>query len=486
MAAQPTNERLPWYSSFYWRIAISFVVFVVVVLVAQSIMFSYMMARSGSALSFRSPNTLATIIAMEAAAALTGNPQTDLDAYLKDNYASVPLGTYIVMKDGRVAANHATDLPESIKEDTLALLAGADPRDTPRTGRVSGPVVSAPIQVANELRGMVVLPPPPRPDGMLRDVGRLLSLPGTQVLMAVTTLAAVVIFAPARRRLRGLEGAAARLGGGDLGARAPESGRDEIARVARAFNRMAAELAARDEALRMSNQLRRQMLADVSHELKTPLTTMRGYLDTLDMPEVHLDLTTRGRYLDIVQRETRRLERIVADLLDLARYENGVATFEMRVFAIERVFTHVAERHEREARARNIDIRIEVASAVDQLVGDPGRIEQVIDNLVANALRHTSDGGLIALRASESNGDCRLSVVDSGHGIPPEHLPYVFDRFYKIDAARAADNGGDSGLGLSIAKAIVERQGGTIGVTSRPGLTEFTIVLPRQSTSTNL
>ena len=184
-----------------------------------------------------------------------------------------------------------------------------------------------------------------------REVGRMLSLPGTLVLFAATLLAALVIFRPARRRLTALEDAAIRLGGGDLSARAPDTGGDEIARVAQAFNRMAADLSAREEALRASDTQRRQMLADVSHELRTPLTTMRGYLETLLMPEVESDAATRARYLETVERETRRLERIVQDLLDLARLEGGGGTLERRLFAIERVFAAVVRRHERELSA---------------------------------------------------------------------------------------------------------------------------------------
>jgi two-component system OmpR family sensor kinase len=253
-----------------------------------------------------------------------------------------------------------------------------------------------------------------------------------------------------------------------------------------AFNRMAAELAARDDALRTADRLRRQMFADVSHELKTPLTAMRGYIDTLHMPEVALDGSTRARYLDLVQRETGRLERLVSDLLDLARYENAVASFDIRVFDIGRGFGHVVERHEREARSRGIGLHVDIAPAADQLVGDPGRIEQVIDNLVSNALRYTPEGGAIALHAVAANGGARLSVVDSGEGIAPEHLAHVFDRFYKVDASRTGGANGGSGLGLSIAKAIVEQHGGTIEVFSRPGRTEFRIELPGQSASANL
>ena len=449
----------------------------IVVLIAQSIMFSYMMARSTGRLPYRSPNTLATIVAADVRTILARAPDADLTDHLRRQYGNVPLGVFVVTRDGRVVANSARTLPEEIRLETMAALSGEDPRRTHPQARVGGPVVTAPIQVANELRGMVVMPPPGS-SGMVREIGRLLSLPGTLVLLVVTALAAVVIFAPARRRLRALEDAATRLGAGDLKARAPETGRDEIARVAHAFNRMAAELAARAEALRTADRLRRQMFADVSHELKTPLTAMRGYLDTLHMPEVALDASTRDRYLNIVRRETGRLERLVSDLLDLARYENAVASFDIRVFDIERVFSHVVERHERDARSRGIGLQVQIAPPADQLVGDPGRIEQVIDNLVTNALRYTPEGGTIELHAAPVNGGARLSVIDSGAGIAPEHLHHVFDRFYKVDASRTGGANGGSGLGLSIAKAIVEQHGGTIDVFSQPGRTEFRIVFP--------
>jgi signal transduction histidine kinase len=220
------------------------------------------------------------------------------------------------------------------------------------------------------------------------------------------------------------------------------------------------------------------MMADVSHELKTPLTAMRGYIETLRMPEVALDAERRDRYFETIDRETRRLERIVRDLLDLARYEHGGVVLQRRVFDIERLFDNVVGRHERDAQAKAVAIHIHVEPRADQVVADPDRIEQAVENLVSNALRHTPSGGTIALGASHADGVAMLTVSDSGGGIAPEHLPHVFERFYKVDAARASESTG-SGLGLSITKAIVERHGGTIRVTSEPGRTTFTILLPQ-------
>jgi len=230
----------------------------------------------------------------------------------------------------------------------------------------------------------------------------------------------------------------------------------------------------------------------VSHELKTPLTALRGYLETLHMSDLDLDPATRARYFDTIERETIRLDRLADDLLDLARLEARVGAIDARLFAVERVFQHVMLRHEPETRQREIEVDVSVAEEADQIVADPERIEQMVENLFANALRCIPAGGRIELLAKGDGNAIVLSVVHSGQGIPADRVPFVFDRFYPADRSRRRDAPG-SGLGLAIAKAIVERHRGSIGVTSEPGRTAFTIVLPHQSaepahhsTSTNL
>jgi two-component system OmpR family sensor kinase len=483
------DTRSRWYRSFYWRIGVSFVVLVVVVLVAQSVFVGFWLARANVEDTTHSPNNRAARIAADLGARLAQDGAQDLTvnlhAYLAAQHDRGP-GVFVVMKDGRAASSSDEPLPDEIRRSAHAALAGVDLSRSGAPPKLSGAFVSAPILVGSDLRGLVVLPPPPARGEIARNVGRLLSLPGTLLLIAATVLAAVLIFTPARRRLRELEEAAQRLGEGDLTARAPERGGDEIARVAHAFNTMATELSARDEALRTSDRLRRQMLADVSHELKTPLTSMRGYLETLQMPDVAVDPETRARYFQTVERETRRLEHIVADLLDLARYENGVAALNPRVFAMPRLFEHIAQRHEREVRARDIVLSTHVAPEADQVIADPDRLEQALENLVANALRHTPRDGTIDVRATMDDGMLVLEVIDSGTGIGPEHLAHVFDRFYKVEASRTASAASESvasgsGLGLSIVKAIVERHDGTISVTSVPGRTIFRITLPQSA-----
>jgi signal transduction histidine kinase len=473
--------RLSWYRSFYWRIGLTFVASVVVVLITQGVILRRT-PRAAPFDVFRGP-VLAADVAVDVADVLRRGQEAELNAYLASRY---PTG------DERQFAWHVfVALRRRIYSNTGG---GPVPGIVPALGlSVFGrrrlttadnitAVPTAPIVVDGRFEGIVVVlvRPPRRNDGFTvpREVAQLLSLPSTLLLMAAAVVGAMVIFYAPRRRLRALELAAQRLGEGDLSARAPQKGGDEIARVAAAFNRMAAELQARDTALRTSVALRRQLMADVSHELKTPLTAMRGYIETLRMPEVALDAERRERYFETIDRETRRLERIVKDLLDLARYEGGGVVLQPRLFDIERLFQNVSGRHERDAQTKGVAIRIHVDAHADQVVADPDRIEQAIENLVGNALRHTPAGGTITLRATQADGAATLSVSDTGAGIVPEHLPHVFERFYKVDTARAADSTG-SGLGLSITKAIVERHGGTIRVTSQPGDTTFTVVLPQ-------
>jgi len=474
------SPRLAWYRSFYWRIGITFVAFVVVVLITQGVILSRT-PRVAPFDVFRPP-VLAAEVAADVADVLRREPDADLNAHLQSRY---PLAdetqwgwSVFAALRKKIYSNTTGPVPSIVP--LTALSAFGRRRLTTADGVT--PVASAPVVVDGRFEGLVfVLVRPPRPSaglGVPRQVAQLLSLPSTILLMAASVVVALVIFYPARRRLRALEQAAQRVGEGDLGARAPQKGGDEIARVAAAFNRMAGELEARDAALRTSDALRRQMMADVSHELKTPLTAMRGFIETLRMPEVVLDVDRRDRYFETIDSETRRLERIVKDLLDLARYEGGAVVLQRRLFDIERLFENVAGRHERDAHSKGVAIRIHVDAHADQVVADPDRIEQAIENLVGNALRHTPAGGTITLSATQADGAATLSVSDTGVGIAPEHLPHVFERFYKVDTARAAESTG-SGLGLSITKAIVERHGGTIGVTSRPGHTTFAVVLPQ-------
>jgi two-component system sensor histidine kinase BaeS len=302
---------------------------------------------------------------------------------------------------------------------------------------------------------------------------------GLLLLVAGTAVAALVIFRPAQARLRAVEDAARRFGEGDLTARAPAIGGDEVASVAEAFNRMASDLAARQAQIVEADRARRQLLADVSHELMTPLTAIRGYAETLALPQFLPGSNEGQRAVKVIQEEGERIERLVGDLLDLARFEAGGMSLAQEYVDVAEIFERVTERHAKTARDKNVAILVELHDEDIRLVGDSHRLEQAMQNLAANALRHTPPGGHVRLGASRTNGNVRLTVTDDGVGIPEEHLPHVFDRFYKADQSRL--HAGGSGLGLSIVKAIIERHGGTVSVRSRQGAeTVFEVILPER------
>jgi signal transduction histidine kinase len=497
-----------WSKSLYWRVALGLIAFLALMLAAQGALYLWMTERVAGSMPARDPRRLAVLVASDVAAAIAADPALDLGAYIQREFGNVFQTFLVAMDDGRVFANH-DDVPEELEAMRVDLArrppfgrgfgprrglgpppdfdrAGEPrpPRPRPRRegGRGFGPPPGprgefAPIMLGGEPIGrVVVLPGGPPFSRVVRELGPTMGVVGGGVLIVGITLVAFIVFGPVRRRLRQVQDATERLGAGDLSARAPDKGGDEVAAVAASFNRMADELTARARALEASDRARRQLLADVSHELMTPLTAMRGYVETLGMGELELDEDTRARYLAIITDETHRLERIIGDLLDLARLEGGGGTMRREAVDVASLFDRVASRHERELRERGITLMRDVDPGASRVVGDPDRLEQALQNLAANALRHTPDGGHITLSAAPVEGGVRMRVHDSGSGIAPEHLPLIFDRFYKVDAARKAAGGG-SGLGLSIVKAIVERHGGTIVAFNDQGAV-FEIVLP--------
>jgi signal transduction histidine kinase len=515
-----SNPR--WYQSLYWRIALGLFAFLALMLAAEAGLFLWLTDKIAGSFPARSPRRLAVLVASDVGAALAANRNLDLEPYLHEQYGDALQTFVIIMDDGRTLSNH-DDVPnalvEAVREEIEYLESlgarrfarrwgnappSADDPNAPQLnpppdrgpdGRGGGPDLRgggpgplgggfrarrgrefAPILVAGMPVGrVVVLPGGPPFSRVLKTLGPRMAPVAGGVLIVGTALIAFIVFGPARRRLKDVQTATERLGGGDLSARAPESGGDEVTALARAFNRMAEELASRARALEASDNARRQLLADVSHELMTPLTAMRGYIETLSMTELHLDDKTRERYLAIVTEETHRLEQIIGDLLDLARLEGGGTTIRRDRVDVAGLFSRVSARHERELAQRTIRLVQNVDPAADHVTGDRDRLEQALQNLAANALRHTPDGGAITLSSATTAEGIVLTVRDTGPGIPPEHLPLIFDRFYKADASRKAAGG--SGIGLSIVKTIVERHGGTISARNDGGAV-FEIRLP--------
>jgi signal transduction histidine kinase len=246
---------------------------------------------------------------------------------------------------------------------------------------------------------------------------------------------------------------------GDLSARVSTEGSGEFPHFVRSFNHMA-------EALETADRQRRELLADVTHELRTPLTVIQGNLE--GMRDGVYDATPEQ--IDLVLDESHKLSRLVDDLRLLTLAEAGQLPLELQPLDVPQLLADVRDAFAFEAQAAGVTIRSTVAGPLPSLIADPQRLEQVLGNLVTNALRHTPSGGEICLGTELlSENALRFWVSDSGEGIPPEDLPRIFDRFWRADPARSHRAGAGMGLGLAIAKSLVEAHGGQIWAESEVG-----------------
>ena len=229
--------------------------------------------------------------------------------------------------------------------------------------------------------------------------------------------------------------------------------------------------------LRRADRIRRDFVANVSHELRTPLTAIRGYVEALLDGPAHDAETTR--FLEIIARHSTRMERLVKDLLRLARLDAGQEPLELADVSVEGLFAGVTGDLQTLTDARHQQVTHRVTPPALTMRCDPAKLHDVLRNLVENASAYTPEGSSIELGATSDDGRIRLTVADSGNGIPETDLPRIFERFYRVDKARARESGG-TGLGLSIVRHLVELHGGRVSAQNRPeGGAIFTIAFPR-------
>ena len=273
------------------------------------------------------------------------------------------------------------------------------------------------------------------------------------------------------RSVASIADAASDVAGGHYEIRVPAPGLGvEFEALASAFNQMAVRLGSVE-------QTRRRLLADLGHEIRTPVATLDAYLEALEDGVATLDAETT----ELLRSQTRRLARLSDDIGSVSRAEEGQVQMDMRVVHPESVVAASADAMAEAYEAKGVHLVRDIAVGSPALSLDPERIAQVLGNLLDNALRHTPAGGTVTISATASadTGGVQLSVADTGDGIPAEHLRHVFERFYRVDASRDRTHGG-SGIGLAIAKALVEAHGGQLTVSS-PGIGQgatFRLILP--------
>jgi signal transduction histidine kinase len=267
--------------------------------------------------------------------------------------------------------------------------------------------------------------------------------------------------------LRDMAAAARKMERGDYSERVVTASRDEVGQLAVAFNRMSSELESME-------RVRRDLVANVSHELKTPISALHAHLENL------LDGVERPEpaTLQVMLAQSERLGRLVDQLLQLSQLESGELPLRREAVSLRPLVARVISEIEVTRGRRDVDLAHEVAEDLPTVFADAERVHQVLFNLLDNAVRLSPPGGKVSVRATRHGRTVEVAVRDTGPGIPPEHLPRLFERFYRVDTARSRDEGG-TGIGLAIARSVVEAHGGRIWADSEPGRgSTFTFELP--------
>lgn len=279
-------------------------------------------------------------------------------------------------------------------------------------------------------------------------------------------------------RIVTLNQAAQEIASGDLSVRVPVTGNDEMASLARTFNLMAGRLQAADQKQRDLELLRRNLIAWVGHDLRTPLASIRAIVEALADGMVE-ESETVDRYLHTAQREIHSLSLLLDDLFELAQLEAGGLRLELHPNSLSDLVSDTLESFSELAARQEVLLEGGVGPGVDPVSMDVSQIGRVLTNLLSNALRHTPAGGTVKVVAIATVKGVRVEVQDTGQGIDAQDLPHIFERFYRGEKSRSRATGG-AGLGLAIAKGLVEAHGGDIGVESTPERgTRFFFTLPR-------
>ena len=306
---------------------------------------------------------------------------------------------------------------------------------------------------------------------------------GLGLLLALT--AGLTAFALLTRRLRLLTtvmtdyGASPRAGSQRYPA--PPKAKDEIDRLGISFNQMAERIEQQLESLQQNDAKRREMVANVSHDLRTPLTALHGYLETLLLKDASLNPEERRQYLEIATHQSAQLSHLIGELFELAKLDSCETLLNIEAFSLAELVQDVVHKFTLEAESRGIQLQTEFGSQLPFAYGDIGLIQRVLDNLIENALRYTPRGGRIVLSLDNRSDKIVVKVADTGQGIPAEEIDHIFDRFYRLQKNRPANVAGqqNAGLGLAIAKRIIDLHGGEIRAQSQLSQgTTFSFALP--------
>lgn len=314
---------------------------------------------------------------------------------------------------------------------------------------------------------------------MIRDgyiIGTSLKL--FAIILVLTAIIGLILFGVLTRRLRTMTDKVETFEQGDYSVRLDDTSRDEVGQLAGSFNHMADTIQSNVKELQKTDELRRDLIANVSHDLRSPLASMQGYLETILIKEKTISEDERKQYLQVILNNTELLRKMVEELFELSKLDARQTEPDKEPFSIADLTQDVYLKVKNRADKKGVTISDSVQDNLPQVIADIGLIERVLTNLLENAIDYTVEGGEIDLSLKRTNGAIEVAFTDTGTGIKEEDLPYIFDRFYRADKSRSLSTG-NTGLGLAIAKKILELHGTDIHVKSESGEgTRFYFNLP--------
>ena len=294
------------------------------------------------------------------------------------------------------------------------------------------------------------------------------TLQGFAIVLLAAAGIGLLLFRRLTKRLRGMQDVVTEFESGNYDARMAVTTRDEIGTLAACFNRMADTLVSTLEELRRADRMRRELIANVSHDLRSPLASIQGYLETLRMKAGSLDAADRRRYVRTALQNTQRLSALVEELFQLSKLESEQIDPTLEPFSPAELAQDVVVQYRPQAEDRGVHLEARLPDRHVRVEGDIGLVERVLSNLIDNAIHYTPEGGRVCVDVRSQDDGVRIWVRDNGPGIPEDDLPHIFERFYRVDKSRDKTSGG-AGLGLAIAHKILDLHGQELHVRSTVG-----------------
>ena len=475
----PNTRRT--FSSLYWKLSGAFLAILAVLAVAYVYITAYTADMHFQEANQRLNAMVAQYIAAKVQPIVAGKIDRSVMAKLFDEAMMInpSVEVYLLDPHGRILAYSAPDsvirrssvslapITEFLDSKGKNLILGDDPRNTHRQKAFS----AAPLEYNARMEGyLYVILGGEEYDSALEFVRNSYIMQLGLRTIGLTILAAAVIgllaFRYITKGLRTTVKTVQEFQEGKLEARIPSSSTPEIDELAKSFNAMADTIVRNIEEMKTMDNLRRDLVANVSHDLRTPLVTIHGYVETILMKAEHLSETDRQRYLTIVLHGTERLRKLVEELFELSKLEARQTRPNLEQFSIAELVQDIVQKYQILAEQRHVTVKAELRHDLPPVTADIALIERVFQNLIDNAIKFTPENGVITIKLESAHDKVNVDVSDTGHGIPPEELPHIFERYQRGREYAATDASG-TGLGLAIVKKILEIHGISVSVASR-------------------